>query len=221
MKQFTKNKKIILVGIAVVILAGIIVTAILGFNFDLKYQASKKVEIYIQKNFEVLDIKNIINEVMPNEAVQIQIVEVYEDMVRIISKDITEEQKENIITKINEKYETEIANEDVVITTIPHTRGRDIIKPYIMPFVIATVIILVYMGIRFRKLGIASIVLKEIGIQVLAQMLLFSVIAITRIPVGRLTIPMVLAVYVITLIATTASFEKTLGIKKQKENKKK
>ncbi|MEI3394135.1 MAG: hypothetical protein V8R82_00115 [Clostridia bacterium] len=38
----------------------------------------------------------------------IQKVEVFEDSVSITAKDITDEQKQSIIDKVNEKYETEL-----------------------------------------------------------------------------------------------------------------
>ena len=103
------------------------------------------------------------------------------------------------------------------ITTIPHTRGRDIIRPYIVPFLIATAIILVYMGIKYRKLGMVKTILKTAFLLVVAQAVLLSVIAITRIPIGRITIPLVLAVYVLSLLGVTNYFEKKLSEKKKEE----
>ena len=85
---------------------------------------------------------------------------------------------------------------------------------------IAVVIVLIYMGVRYYKLGIGKVLAQTIGSLILTQALLFSVIAITRIPVGRLTIPMVLMVYMLTLIGITTKMEKQLANKKQEENKK-
>ena len=216
----TKKQKVVSIIIAVIIIAGAIVTGIMGLNYDLRYQETKKIELYISKDFEISDIKAITDEVMGKEPVIIQKVEIYEDSVSITAKDITDEQKQNIIEKINEKYETELSADSTQIQTIPHTRGRDIAKPYIAPFVIATVIILLYMAVRYRKIGIGKTLLKTILISVVAQATLLSVIAITRIPVGRLTIPMIVAVYMLTLVGLTTNFENKLEIKKEEENKK-
>lgn len=211
-----ENKtKIIAIIIAIIIMAGIIVTLTVGLNFDLKFQETNKIELYLEKEFEISDIKAITDEVLPNQKVIIQKVEVYEDSVSIIAKEITEEQKTTLIEKINEKYETELSADSVQISTIPHTRGRDIIKPYIVPFAMATIIILVYMAIRYYKLGVGKIVLKTIFASVIAEAVLLSVIAITRIPIGRLTIPMVITVYLIVLVWLTTKFEKELKDKKE------
>lgn len=219
MKEISKKAKIIAFLVAIIIIAGVIVTLTIGLNFDLRYQETKKIQLYLEKDFEISDIKKITNEVLPNQDVMIQKVEVYEDSVSIISADITEEQKASLIDKINEKYETELSADSTEITTIPHTRGRDIIRPYIVPFLIATAIILVYMAIRYRKLGMIKTILKTAFLLVVAQAVLLSVIAVTRIPIGRVTIPLVLAVYVLSLLGITSYFEKKLADKKQEESK--
>ena len=154
---------------------------------------------------------------LPNQKVVLQKVEVYEDTVSILAKDITEEQKGNIVNKVNEKYGIALETDDIEITTIPHTRGRDIIKPYMIPFIIATAIILVYMAVRYYSLGMIKTIVKTGVTIVLAQAILISVVAITRIPIGKFTIPLVLMVYVLSLLGITACLEKKLKEKKEEE----
>ena len=219
MKQFIKSKQLKIILIALVIIAGIVMIAVKGFNFDLKYQDTQRVELYLKTEFNISDIRQITDEVFGNQKVMIQKVEVFEDSVSITTTSISDEQKNNLITKVNEKYGTELTAEDTTVEDIGHTRGRDIIKPYILPFVVAVVIVLIYLGIRYYKLNIAKVIAKSIGIMVLAQVLLFSVIAITRIPIGRLTIPMVILVYLLTLFGITTKFENDLSKKKLEESK--
>ena len=220
MKNMSVKSKILIIIMIIVIVAGIIVIGTKGFNFDLKYEKSQKIELYLEQEFEIDDIKAITNEVMPGKQVIIQKVEVFEDTISIIAKEITDEEKSSLITKINEKYGTELSADSVEIENIPHTRGRDIIMPYVVPFIIATVIILVYMAVRYHKLGSVKVIAKVIGVNILTQIILMSVIAITRIPFGRLTIPMVLVVYLLTMIGMTTKFEKQLENKKVEDSKK-
>lgn len=203
--------------IILIIIAGIIITATMGLNFDLRFQESKKVELYLGKDFEIKDIKEITNEVMQIQYVIVQKVEVYEDSVSIIAKDINDEQKQNLVNKVNEKYGTEISNDTTEIVTIPHTRGRDLVKPYIFPFAISMIIILVYMAVRYRKLGVIKTVLQTIFVCILTQVVLLSIIAITRIPVGRLTMPISVAVYLLTLVGVTSNLENKLKIENESE----
>ena len=217
MKNTSQKTKIISILVYSIVIIGIIVTATVGLNFDLKYQEAKRIQIYIGKSFEISDIKQIAKETLGNQDVDIQKVEVYEDTVSILAKDITNEQKTEIVNKTNEKYGLELSADQIEITTIPRTRGRDIIKPYILPFAIATIVILVYMAIRYHKLGIAKTVAKALATLVLAQAFLLAIMAITRIPVGRITIPLVLATFVVTQVEMTIQCEKLLKQSKEEE----
>lgn len=220
MKNISRNKKILSVLAILIVVAGIIMIATKGFNFDLKYQKTQKVELSLNQEFKNSEVKEIAKEVFGNQAIMIEKVEVFEDTVAITTTKITEEQKANLITKINEKYGTQLNQEATNIIDVAHIKGLDIIKPYILPFAIATLAILVYIGTRYYKLGIIKTTLKVIAILAITQVELFSIIALTRIPVGRLTIPMVIIVYLITLLGITSNLEKCNKIKKEEEMKK-
>ncbi len=217
MKEINKKTKLLAILIPIIIIVGMIITFTIGLNFDLRYQEAKSIQLYIKNQFPITDIKQITDEVLPSQPVVIQKVEVFEDTVSILAKEITEEQKNNIINKVNEKYGLEISADSTQITNIPHTRGRDIVRPYIMPFAITTIIILVYMAIRYYKLGMMKILLETVALLIVAQATLLSVMAIARLPIGRITIPLVLAVYVLSLIVITTCFEKKLTEKKKEE----
>ena len=218
--KLSKKTKIIFTIIAIIILIGIVITCTIGLNFDLRYRDSKRMELYLEQEFNISDIKQMTDEVMSSKKVIIQKVEVYEDTVSITAEDITDEEKQSLIDKVNEKYGTTLAAESTEIETIPNTRGRDIVKPYIVPFGIATLVILVYMAIRYRKLGVIKTLLKTIIIAIVAEMVLLSIMAITRIPIGLITIPLVITVYLLTLIGLTTYFEKELTNKNNKETSK-
>ena len=217
MKNTSQKTKIISLIVYSLVIIGIIVTITVGLNFELKYQEAKKIQLYIGKSFEIKDIKQIAKDALENKEVEIQKVEVYEDTVSILAKDITNEQKTTIVNKVNEKYTLDISADQIEIVSIPHTRGRDIIKPYIIPFAIATIIIVAYMAIRYRELGAVKTATKAVATLVLAQALLLGIMAITRIPVGRLTIPLVLTAYILSQIEMTSHCEKILKEKKEEK----
>ena len=80
-------------------------TATIGLNLNLMYSNHKRIEIYLEKEFDNNDIYKIAKEVFGNEEVKVQKVELYEDIASIIVKDATDEQLEQLSSKINEKYE--------------------------------------------------------------------------------------------------------------------
>ncbi len=215
-----KIRNIIILTSIIVIIVGIIITVIFGFNFELLYQDTKKVELYLNKEFKISDIKQITNEVLNNKNVIIQKVEVFEDSVSIIAKDISDEEKNSLVTKINEKYGTDLKSDNIKILSIPHTRGRDIVKPYLLPYLIATLIIIVYMAIRYIKINSLKAILKLIVSLILAQGVLFSLISITRLPISRITMPISIVVYILTLLFVTNNLEKELELNKEDNTEK-
>ena len=213
-----KQNKIIIAILALVLVAGIIFTVTKGLNFDTMYSNASEINLQISKEFEVNDVKQITDEIFGKNKVSIRKIELYGDAISITTKELTDEQKQKLVDKVNEKYETELKVEDVKVLNMPHIRVRDMIKQYIMPIAIVAIISLIYLSIRYYKLGFMKVLLKTIGIILLAQAEVFSIIAITRIPVGRTTGAIVLVVYLLTLLGTTINFEKQLKEKNVEEN---
>lgn len=210
MKQLSAKSKIIVASIILIIVIGAAVVGIKGFNFDIRNQTTQEVKLYLGKSFEIEDIQPITKDVFGDQPVTIQKIEVYEDKVAITTKEITNEQKSNLVDKINEKYETDLKADDIKINIVPHTRLKDIVKPYILPIIISTIVVLVYIGIRFYKLGVIKTVLKVGGVVALVEVLLFALMAITRFPIGRYTLPLVLFSYLVTMLTITIKLEKQL-----------
>ena len=162
MEKLTKKTKAICLILAVVIIAGIVVMTTVGFNVELSMKKNNRIELYLEKDFEISDIKNITNEVFPNEPVVIQKVEVFGDTVSITVNEITDEQKQQLVEKVNEKYSLELNADSTEIEKIPNERLLDLINPYIFTFVLATVLILVYMMLKYKKLGMLNILISYI-----------------------------------------------------------
>lgn len=217
MKQ--NSTKILAILIAIIIVVGTIMLFVKGLAFELRYQDCKRVEINLGKEFERPDIRDITDEVFGKQAVSIQPIEVYKDAVSITTTEITEEQKEQLINKLNAKYGSEVKIEDIDIEEVPHTRGRYILRPYLVPFMIITFIVLGYLMIRYNKLDTLNVLAQSVGIIGLAQIVLLCIMAITRMPIGRFTIPAVLIVYALSTFICTTKFEQDLE-KVHVENKK-
>ena len=205
MKQ--RNKKIIAIAIlALIILAGIVVVNILGFNKQLEFKQGQSIDVYVRKEIDEKKIKEIANEVLGKENL-VQLVEIYKDMVTIRAEQITEEQKNNIVNKIKENYEFEQTAEETVIKTVPATRILDMYKHYVIPMIISGVIILAYMLIRYNKEGVIKVLLRTILIPIIAELVLLSLIAITRIPLGVYTPILVIIVYLASIVFVTKKNE--------------
>ena len=195
-------KKIAQIILICLVLAGIIVIATLGFNVGIRYGENTQININIGKEFDSKDIKNIAKEVFGNQSVIVEYVEIYKDVVQITVKDATDEQIAELNNKINEKYElsNDLSNaDDVLVARNANTRLRDLVMPYILPISISAAIIVIYEVIRFRKLGVWKVLYEAILAIIAPQAVLFSIYAIARIPVNRLTAAISIALYMLSV----------------------
>lgn len=192
-------KKTIQILLICLIIAGTIVIATVGLNVGTKYSENTQISINIGQKFEISDIKQITDEVFKNQTVLVQAIELYEDMVQITVKEATSEQIEELNTKINEKYQIENTISDIGVMQNANIRLRDIIKPYILPISIVSVITILYTMIIYRKLGVWK-VLYTMAINIVApQAILVSLYAVTRLPINRLTAIISIIVYIISI----------------------
>ena len=113
-----KNIKIIAIAImSLVILAGIVVVGIFGFNKELRYGQGQVINVYVEQMVDATNIKKLVNECLAGKTNMVQTVEIYQDYVTIKAKEITEEQKNNIVNKLKENYEFLLSI--IAITRIP------------------------------------------------------------------------------------------------------
>lgn len=215
-----KKNKIVIVLVALVIIAGIIVSLTAGFNLDMNTKEHKQIIVKLEKEYNVSDIEEITNEILKDQTVEIKKAGQFEEDIVISSEEITDEQKDNIVSKINEKYGTKIDSTEVEIVTIPRTKLSNMITPYIWTFVIATILVAVYFALRYKKLGIVRAIVLPILIILITEMLTLSIIAITRIVIGSSLISIVFVAYTLPVFACTSIFESKLQRLKEEENKK-
>lgn len=216
-------KKVIYGILACVIIVGIIITATIGLNVDIIYSKNVEIDAYIGKTAEIEDVRQIAKEVFSGERVMVQKIELFNDMFSITMKDKSDDalkdQIEQFVNKLNEKYSTELkVDDDITIVHNPKARLSSIIKPYVWQVVISAVIILVFAGIRYRKLGVLKTIVDYVGYVLLVEGVYFGLLAITRFPINRFVIPVGLAVMIITF--TTISFKKEQKLQEEIEKEK-
>lgn len=210
MEKIMKHKKIIYSIIAVIIIIGIIITCVLKLNFTLAYSQNTKINIYIGKEYNIDDIKAIAEEVFGTNKIEYQKIEKFNEAISITVKEASDEQIANLQTKIQEKYELETLDGLIQTTQNGNLRGRDIVKPYIIPITIVTIIILAYVGLRYMNLGVYKTIFTLLLRLIVAEALLLSIIAITRIPISIYTMPVAIGLYILVTMVTISEYQNKL-----------
>lgn len=202
-------KKKICAVVALIIILGTVLTLTVGLNVSLEYSAHTMIEAKVGQEYKISDIKAITKEVLPKNTVLIQKASEYEDMVCIKTNGITDEQKSLLCQKINEKYNSDIKVEDLTVEQVTNTRLRDIIAPYVVPVAVATVIILAYMGVKFRKQGVLNVILQTGILIIVSEWLFLSLLVITRYPIDRIVVPAGLMIYFGVILTLNYLYEKS------------
>ena len=202
-------KKILIILAVIIAIAGIAMIAVKGFNYGILYKNTQRLNIYFENDFEIKDVEQIAKEVLGNNII-VRKGNLFGTVASITASEITDEQKENLITKLNEKYEIEIDKEkDVVTMNVPQTNLYDIISSYITPSVIIFILVLVYSAIRFKKQGIVKSLLIPMLSTILVLAVYVGIYAIARIPVNDLFMVFAMLLFIATLIFNTMKLNAT------------
>lgn len=238
-----KKNKIVLFVLALILLVGIIMVCVKGFKVSLDLRAHDTLKFVFDQKFEMSDITKICDEVFKDKEYEVKTVEVFSDAVYIISPTITENEEKALLEKLDKLYATDeedgieatISAEDIETeeTSTELTifdklekgskyelyhdskvRIRDMVRPYVIPSIICSVITVIYMAIKYRKLnnGNAFVtVCKTLGEMLVILLEVMAVIAIVRIPFTRTLIPILMFIIVVCLCIRFAMFEKQLN----------
>ncbi len=220
-------KKIVYAILICVIIAGIVIIPTIGLRTDIIYSENVEIDLYVGKVAEKKDIESIVKEVFPNERVLVQQIEVFNDMYSVTLQDNRTDDElkakvEELNSKVNEKYGVDNKAEEISIIHNPKIRLSSILIPYAVTIGISLIIILVFVGVRYRKLGVIRTLITYILSIGLAELFLLSVIAITRFPVNRLVIPvgLVLFLIVVTILGLKNESKLTKILSEEKKSSK-
>lgn len=215
------NKKVFYAILICVIIAGAIVIATMGLKTDITYSKNLRLDIYLGNEYTKEDIEQVAKEVFGNERILVQQIEYYGDMFSItISQEVEEidNKIEQLTNKLNEKFDLKLEKENITKVYQPHIRLSSVLMPYLLPIAISMIVVLAYVMIRFRKIGVWKTLALYVLTAAASELLYLSILAICRIPINRLVTPIGLAIYAIVITVITARQEKKLTTY-QEENK--
>lgn len=197
--KISGSKKIILLGIILLIIAGIVVVALKGVKVSLILQQHEELNVYIGKPTNIKDMKDICKDVFNDKRFVVRNLDVFSDAYSINVESVINEERDELITKVNEKFGVNITIDDISEKNVSNIRIRDIIKPYVKPVLISAVLMAVYVVIRFRKESAIKLLGKISGMIILTESVIFSIIAVLRVPLSATMINLMAVIAIIEL----------------------
>ena len=209
-------KKVLFLGLALLIVAGIVVVLFKGFNVDLMLKAHSELIYNLPSEYSLKDVNTICKDVFKDKEFRVLEFELFGDCLQICSESITDEEKITLINRLNDVYykdniDAAPTSDNVTVNSIPNVRLIDWIKPYVLPIIVVYAIIAVYVLIRYKKLGGFKTLGELVAAIVAVIAILLSVIAITRLPLKPYYITVILACSMIMTSGELLIFEKRLS----------
>jgi len=210
-------KKIISAIIAILLVVGTIMIFATGFNLGVDYTEAKKVTIYLGKDFTLEDIRVMTDEIIPDQEVKLEKLRPFEDVLSIVTTEISDEQIGKLNEAINQKYGMENVVDDFVVSDLPAATFQELVSPYIPTILIFVIGLIAYEMIAYRKLGIAKVGLETLLTIILAVCLLFTGIELLGLTINSYITAAIFVVEFIAAIAITMFFESKIKKTKKEE----
>ena len=202
------NKKVGLLALVLLVIAGLVVVLLKGFNVSLMSRQHESLDIVLGQSFEMKDMKEICNKVFGNKKYVVRTIEVFSDAVNINVESATDEEKQNLITEINNKYGLNLTTENITVRVNSNVRIRDMVIPYVLPGFVSMVLITIYLIIRFRKLNAFKMLGSVYGFILITLAVIASIVAIARIPFSSLIVNLMAVSCIVELVIANAYLEK-------------
>lgn len=203
MKKYLNKKIIPLIISILIIILGIILLCLNGFEKAIEYKAGTRIEVLIPNGYKENEIVEIAKECFDTDEILFSEIEKLNQVAGIKVVKYSEEQLENYINKVSEKYELDKEDIEYHEVLIPETSISTIITPYILPVFFTTTIVLMYIVIKnYKSNDGVKIPLKVLKMLVITLGLYFSFIVLFRLQFNIYTMPIALALYIVILLIT-------------------
>ena len=199
--------KILVILVVILLVIGMFLIATRGFNYSIEYKGVTELKFMLGQVLDMNEVESIAKEALNNKEMKIQKIDYFNDSINISVVDPTDEEIQALIDKFNSRYGQNNTMESISIIKTADTSLYEIAKHYIVPVIIAVILVAIYMGIRFRKQGILKVTLLPIVMSVVVEALYLSALAILQIPVSIWTMPIALVLLLITLTIYAYRFE--------------
>lgn len=207
-----KAFKIVAVVYAVLIAVGIITTVVLGPKLDINFSGGTKISYSYTGDLAENDFKSTVDTVLDKEFSVSKNTSLAGDVncyvITLVGKDsISAETQESITTALTEKFtdnEIEIYDSTSVSPTIA---GSFFLKS-LVAVIITAILVVVYVGIRFRKIGGISAALTAFFALVLDLLIAFFTCVIFRLSIDMNFVAVVLTILGYSLNDTIVIYDR-------------
>ena len=187
--DYVKHKNVIFIISLAVVLAGIIYGIVTGYKFDIDFKGGTRIQVDLNEEYSTSDIESIVKQIT-NQVPDIQTTSSGNNSVSITTQVISEEMADTVVTALNEKY-TNMG--EATVKNVQASYGKELLNSAIVAVVVSIVLLLVYVGIRFKTLGYTA-ALSAVLALMFDVAFLFAIYGVFKFPINSTFIAVILTI---------------------------
>lgn len=187
--DYVKHKNVIFIISLAVVLAGIIYGVVTGYKFDIDFKGGTRIQVDLNEEYSTSDIEKIVSQIT-NQVPDIQTTSSGNNSVSITTQAISEEMADTVVTALNDKY-TNMG--EATIKNVQASYGKELLNSAIVAVVVSIVLLLVYVGIRFKTLGYTA-ALSAVLALIFDVAFLFAIYGVFKFPINSTFVAVVLTI---------------------------
>lgn len=187
--DYVKHKNVIFIISLAVVLAGIIYGVVTGYKFDIDFKGGTRIQVDLNEEYSTSDIESIVSQIT-NQVPDIQTTSSGNNSVSITTQVISEEMADTVVTALNDKY-TNMG--EATIKNVQASYGKELLNSAIVAVVVSIVLLLVYVGIRFKTLGYTA-ALSAVLALMFDVAFLFAIYGVFKFPINSTFVAVILTI---------------------------
>ena len=187
--DYVKHKNVIFIISLAVVLAGIIYGVVTGYKFDIDFKGGTRIQVDLNEESSTSDIEKIVSQIT-NQVPDIQTTSSGNNSVSITTQIISEEMADTVVTALNDKY-TNMG--EATVKNVQASYGKELLNSAVVAVVVSIVLLLVYVGIRFKTLGYTA-ALSAVLALMFDVAFLFAIYGIFKFPINSTFVAVVLTI---------------------------
>ncbi len=204
--------KISVIAYAILIVAGIVMTVVFGPNLDINFSGGTKISYSYEGEISESDFKNTVATALDKEFSVGQNTSLAGDVNSYVitlagTDSISAETQENITKALEEKF----ADNNISLydsTSVSPTIAGSFFVKALVAVLITAILVVVYVGIRFRKIGGVSASLTAFCALILDLLTTFFICVIFRLPIDMNFMAVVLTILGYSLNDTIVIYDR-------------
>src|SRR5574344_771970 len=185
--DFFKYRYICFAFSLIVIIGGIAYGMITGFKFDIDFKGGTTIEADLKEDFKNSDLENIVKEQVGKTAL-IQKKTGGTSSVTITTDAMSLDESDKVVAALKTKY---TKMDEPSVRNIQPSYGKELLNSALLSVGVAVILILLYVGIRFKTLGFTAAITAVIAL-LHDALFLIAVYGIFKLPINSTFVAVIL-----------------------------